>query len=306
MMLKRLMIFGVSAGLITACSTMPTKQSAKTKNTGAQPIIFTEPEVSPAFYALNPYNYSQPSKFEVNLYKASIAPVTKLQIPSDPQNPNSTPVVLDQNRFIIPLTDHNDEALKFAVMAQDNELDVTDIDDFLNLLEGKARHYPVHFASPRERDGFTDHLKKVMAQLDPLALKSNASYDVLARAAKASTIARNMDMGDQYGPKALSYAKRTFAMKPNDPQLSFWLGFGLAEGGAFKEAMPYLKTAMDANIQEAYLSMANAYIYMEQKKNAITTLKNYAVKFPTEQAVVDQLVSEIESGKRYNVWQVIK
>ena len=42
---------------------------------------------------------------------------------------------------------------------------------------------------------------------------------------------------------------------------------------------------------------------MEQKKNAVTTLKNYKVKYPTESAIVDRLVTEIESGGRYNVWQ---
>lgn len=305
MNLKHLIILGTGSLLLTACSTTPVKQTVKA-TPKSEPIIFTEPAVSAPFYALNPNDYSQPPEFEINLHRAITAPVTKLQITSDPANPNVEKTILDKNRFIIPLIDNKDKALKFAVLAQDNELDVTDIDDFFNLLEGKARHYPVRFTSKREREAFETKLKTIMSTIDPLALKSNASYDILMRAAKASSMARNLDLGEQYGPKALSYAKRLLAMKPNDPTISFWLGFGLSEGGAFKEAMPYLKTAMDANIQEAHLSMANNYIYMEQKKNAVTTLKNYKIKYPNEAEVIDVLVKEIETGKRYNVWQVMK
>ncbi|GAA5006196.1 hypothetical protein GCM10023206_11490 [Acinetobacter puyangensis] len=306
MNLKPLIALGMGSMLITACSNLPTKQDKVQQPKPVEPIVFTEPAITAPFYALNPIDYSQPPEFEVNLLNAENAPVTKFQINSDPSNPDSEKIILDKNRFIIPLTDSKEKALKFAVLAQDNELDVTEIDDFFNLLEGKARHYPVRFNSNRERDGYTDRLKTIITTLDPLALKSNASYDVLIRAAKASSMARNLDMGEIYGPKALSYAKRLLAMQPKDPTINFWLGFGLSEGGAFKEAIPYLKVAMDAGVQEAHLSMANNYIYMEQKKNAITTLKNYKVKYPSEAQVTDQLIAEMDSGKRYNVWQISK
>mgnify|MGYP001218861332 CR=1 FL=1 len=304
---NRLFLLSMSTLLVSACSTPPVQQKTIVQPAPVQdePIIFTEPALTTAFYALNPYDYSKPSEFEVNLYRAAATPVIKMEI-SNPNQPDAAKTVLDKNRFIIPLTDSKDKALKFAVLAQDNELDVTEIDDFFNTLEGKARHYPVRFTSKREREGYTERLKSIMTTLDPLALHSNASYDILVRAAKASGMARNLDMGEHYGPKALSYAKRLLAMKPKDPTISFWLGVGLSEGGAFKEAIPYLTTAMDAGIQESYLSMANNYIYMEQKKNAITTLKNYAIKYPSEQAVVNALMKEFESGKRYNVWQLIQ
>lgn len=302
MRLKPLVALTVGSVLLTACSQAPVKSTATVVN--KTPIVFNEPEVTPPFYALNPIDYTQPSEFEINLHKAKTEPVQKLQI-KDPNNALGSEIILDKNRFIIPISNSKDKAMRFGVLAQDNELDVTDIDDFLNLLEGKARHYPVRFSSKREREGFTSRLKAVMATLDPLALKTNASYDVLLRAAKASSMARNLDMGEQYGPKALNYAKKLLALKPNDPTISFWLGFGLSEGGAFKEATPYLKAAIDAGIQEAYLSMANNYIFLEQKKNALTTLKNYKVKFPDEADVVDALVKEIQNGKRYNVWQVM-
>ena len=77
------------------------------------------------------------------------------------------------------------------------------------------------------------------------------------------------------------------------------------EGGGQREASPYLDKARKAGVQEAYLSAANNYIAMEQKKNAIQTLKNYKVKYPQEAEVADRLINEIEKQGRWNVWQVL-
>ncbi|MFB2539407.1 MULTISPECIES: ABUW_2363 family tetratricopeptide repeat lipoprotein [unclassified Acinetobacter] len=303
MKLKSLSLLALSSAILVACSTpTPVKTvavEAPPVPVDNSPIVFEEPAISPAYYALNPSDYSKPPVFEVNLQRAKVAPLTKLEV----STPNMEPTILSENRFIVPLTDSRSESLKFAVLAQDTELDVTDIDDFINILEGKARHYPVQFASKAERAGYTSRVKTLVAQLDPLALRPTASYDVILRAFKLSVMARNLDMGDQFGPKALAYGKCLLAMQPNDPTANLWLGFSLSEGGAFKEATPYLQKAMDAGVQEAHLSMANNFLYMEQKRNAITTLRNYKVKYPTESAVADRLISEIESGQRYNVWQ---
>jgi predicted Zn-dependent protease len=301
MKINTLIFLSIGSALLAACSSPPPNPVVS-----VQPIIFEEPPVSAPFYALNPENYTKPPEFEVHLSQAALAPVQALRVKADPNNPQSQEIVLDKNRLLVPLLSSNHKNIRYGVLAQANELDVTEIDDFLNLLEGKARHYPAHFTSAKEQDGFSKKLQHLINQLDPLAANPDASYDVLIRAAKASGMARNLDMGDIYGPKALGYAKRLLAMQPNDPTTSFWLGFGLAEGGGFKEGLPYLKTAMAAGIQEAYLSAANTYLFMDQKKNAITTLKNYKVLNPSEAKIVDQLIKEIQAGQRYNVWQVVK
>lgn len=306
MQIKTVLTLALSSTILVACVTTTPSSKPTTKTTlptapvvDNSPIVFTEPAISPAFYALNPFDYSQPPSFEVNLHKAKTAPVQAVQVSTS----NLSPTVLEQNRFIVPLSNSNTASLKFAVLAQSDELDVTEIDDFINLLEGKARHYPVQFKSSNERDGYKNRTKALIAQLDPLAVKPTASYDVILRAFKLSTMARNLDMGDQYGPKALSYGKRLLAMQPNDATANFWIGFSLSEGGALKEATPYLQKAMNAGVQEAHLSMANNFLYLEQKRNAVTTLRNYAVKYPSERAVVERLITEIEAGQRHNVWQ---
>lgn len=296
MMLKPLAVAVLAVSFLTACSSNPTKNNSDT-------IVFTEPELTAPFYALNPFNYDAPPPFEINLKKAAAQPVTKMEVTrsDDP----TKKLVLDTNKLIIPTVNSKDRQLKFAVLAGDNEVDITEIDDFLQLVEGKARHYPPRFTERQERKGFELKLKEVTQQLDTLASKDNASFDVLIRAFKASVMARNLDLGSVYTTKSLAYAQRILKINQEDPEANFWFGFALSEGGGQREAMPYLDKAMKAGVQEAYLATANNYIAMEQKKNAVQTLKNYKLKYPQEAEVADRLINEIEKQGRWNVWQVL-
>ena len=296
MMLKPLAVAVLAVSFLTACSSNPTKNNNDT-------IVFTEPELTAPFYALNPFNYDAPPPFEINLKKAAAQPVTKMEVTrsDDP----SKKMVLDTNKLIIPTVNSKDRQLKFAVLAGDNEVDITEIDDFLQLVEGKARHYPPRFTERQERKGFELKLKEVTQQLDTLASKDNASFDVLVRAFKASVMARNLDLGSVYTTKSLAYAQRILKINQEDPEANFWFGFALSEGGGQREAMPYLDKAMKAGVQEAYLATANNYIAMEQKKNAVQTLKNYKLKYPQEAEVADRLINEIEKQGRWNVWQAL-
>jgi len=296
MMLKPLAVAVLAVSFLTACSSNPTNNNNDT-------IVFTEPELTAPFYALNPFNYDAPPPFEINLKKAAAQPVTKMEVTrsDDP----SKKMVLDTNKLIIPTVNSKDRQLKFAVLAGDNEVDITEIDDFLQLVEGKARHYPPRFTERQERKGFELKLKEVTQQLDTLASKDNASFDVLVRAFKASVMARNLDLGSVYTTKSLAYAQRILKINQEDPEANFWFGFALSEGGGQREAMPYLDKAMKAGVQEAYLATANNYIAMEQKKNAVQTLKNYKLKYPQEAEVADRLINEIEKQGRWNVWQVL-
>ncbi|MEN8357636.1 ABUW_2363 family tetratricopeptide repeat lipoprotein [Acinetobacter towneri] len=296
MTLKPLALSILAATLISAC-VAPPKQEVK------PPIVFTEPELSAPFYALNPFNYDAPPPFEINLQKAAAQPVTKMVV-TNPNDPSKS-ITLDQNKLIVPTVNNNARSLKFAVLAGENEIDITEIDDFLQLVEGKARHYPPRFSERQERRGFEAKLKEVTQQLDTLAANENASFDILMRAFKASVMARNLDLGSVYTTRSLNYAQRILKINQEDAEANFWFGFGLSEGGGHREAIPYLDKAMKAGVQEAYLSAANNYIAMEQKKNAVQTLKNYKIKYPQEAEVADRLIAEIEKQGRWNVWQVI-
>jgi predicted Zn-dependent protease len=210
------------------------------------------------------------------------------------------------NKLIIPVVDSNTRAMRYAALANSNEIDITEIDDFLQMVEGKARHYPPRFSDRQERRGFEAKLREVTRQLDTLAARPNASFDVLMRAFKASVMARNLDLGSVYTTNSLTYAQRILKINPDDPEVNFWFGFGLSEGGGQREAIAYLDKAMKAGVQEAYLSAANNYIALEQKKNATQTLANYKVKYPQEAEVADRLIQEIEKNGRWNVWQILQ
>ncbi|MFW2077623.1 ABUW_2363 family tetratricopeptide repeat lipoprotein [Acinetobacter sp. ULE_I010] len=301
MTIKPLAYALLATSVLTACSTTPLQQQKPPAN---EPFVYTEPELSPPFYALNPFNYEQPPVFELELKKASAQQVNKLEV-TDPANPTQK-MILETNKLIIPTINSKQRAMKYAVLAGDNEIDITAIDDFLQMVEGKARHYPPQFTDRQERKGFESKLKEVSTQLDQLASKPDASFDILIRAFKASILGRNLDLGSAYTTKSLDYAQRILKINKEDPEANLWFGFSLSEGGGQKEALPYLDKATKQGVQEAYLSTANTYLGMEQKKNAIQTLKNYKVKYPSEAEVADRLIQEIEKQGRYNVWQILK
>ena len=286
---------------LTGCQPAPVKKPAQA--VASTPFIYKEPDVSAPFYPLNAMDYALPSRFEVALKQAAMQPVQKLAV-TDPKQPNQQ-IILDTNKLIIPTTNSTSRSISYAVLAGENQLDVTDIDDFLQLVEGKARHYPPRFNNRNERRGFESKLKAVAKQLEDLANQPNASFDILIRAYKAHVMARNLDLGSSYTTKAYGFAERLLKMNPNDGEVNFWFGFSLSEGGGQKEAIPYLDKAMKAGVQEAYLSTANNYIALEQKKNAVQILRNYAIKYPDEAAVADRLIAEIDRQGRWNVWQVL-
>ena len=146
MTIKPLAYALLATSLLTACSTTPTKQQNKID--ANEPFIYTEPELSPPFYALNPFDYSQPPVFELELKKAAAQPVNKLEV-TDPANP-SQKIILDTNKLIVPTVNSAQRAMKYAVLAGNNEIDITAIDDFLQMVEGKARHYPPQFSDRKE------------------------------------------------------------------------------------------------------------------------------------------------------------
>lgn len=185
------------------------------------------------------------------------------------------------------------------------QIDVAAIDRELAYLESKARHYAPVFNNKVERKVADVRAKNLAKTLNEYAADPNASYDVLIRAMKANVIARNMDVGTNSTEKSIDCFNRLLKMKPQDPETHFWYGFSLAEGGGFKEAIPHLNIAIKAGYQEAQLALANTYMLMEQKKNAITALTTYKTKYPDDAEYANRLIEQIKGGNRYSVWQFI-
>ena len=144
---KPLALLVLSTSFLTACGTTPVKKEKAT-----EPFVFKEPDPTPPFYALNPVKYDAPPSFEVAIKDASAQPVTKMVVSLQGDPSKST--TLELNKLIVPTIDQKQRNMKYAVLAGDNEVDVTEIDDFLQLVEGKARHYPPRFTERQERKGY--------------------------------------------------------------------------------------------------------------------------------------------------------
>ncbi len=219
--------------------------------------------------------------------------------------PVSTAPVATSNTAKILIPIHQQQIVKTPSMPapSDETLDVTEIDKDMTLLEGKARHYPTYFKDKYERWKAEKKIKQITQRLDQIAVDPRASYDLLLRAMKAHVLARNMDAGPDSAFKSAVYFQRLLKLKPADPETSFWYGFSLGEGGGFRESISHLDTAVKADYQEAYLALAHSYLQMDDKKNALTVLNNYKIKYPDEATETDQLIAEIQAGKRYSIWQ---
>lgn len=235
---------------------------------------------------------------------AADAKIANNQAVADQANANAA---LNPNagKILIPLHDQISTRNKglSTPPASDEKIDVTEMDKDLILIEGKARHYPAYFSNRIERFKAEKKIKQLTQQLDILAVDPRASYEILLRAMKAHVLSRNMDVGTDSAFKSAVYFQRLLKLQPNDPETSFWYGFSLGEGGGFKESIPHLDKAVKADYQEAYLSLAHSYLQMDHKKDALTLLNNYKIKFPTDAENTERLIAEIQEGKRYSIWQ---
>lgn len=212
-------------------------------------------------------------------------------------------VVNNTAKILIPIHQQQMNKVSGIPSASNEMLDVTEIDKDITLIEGKARHYPVYFKDKYERWKSEKKIREITQRLDVMAVDPRASYDLLLRAMKAHVLSRNMDVGPDSAFKSAVYFQRLLKLKPADPETSFWYGFSLGEGGGFRESISHLDVAVKADYQEAYLALAHSYLQMEDKKNALTLLNNYKIKYPNETARTDQLIAEIQAGKRYSIWQ---
>lgn len=177
-----------------------------------------------------------------------------------------------------------------------SQLDVTDIDRRLNALLKVAGHYPPNIPGRRDRYMAEQDASELVKALDPYAVIPNASAEVLLRAVKANQVARNLDTGMDAALKAGVYMRRLIALMPAHPEVNYWYGTMLAEGGGMKEGIPYLNKAIKSGYAEAYLPLAQAYLSLEKKQDALKTLQSYRATQKDDPSQADSLIAKVESG----------
>lgn len=291
-MMKRLdqlllITFSIS---LTACVTTPAPEQVSAPVTIAPAPIALIPVVTDALVATTTATIDVPpvmiprfaTESELKAAAARQRPATRNRRNNPAANiAMTTPIIALNETTNITTTD---------------SVNVGELDGLLQYLVEKAGNYPPRFSEQRELWQAKAETKQMIAAMDQLVVQPNASFDLLIRAVQLNQVARNLDIGAQSAVKAGVYMRRAIALKPDDATANYWYGIMLTEGGGFKEGIPYLNRAAQAGYKKAYLGLAQAYLHIDQRPNALSALESYSVAVPEQQAATSLLIEQIRAG----------
>lgn len=183
-----------------------------------------------------------------------------------------------------------------------SQLDVTLLDEFIEDIAPNARHYPTNFPTRTAENIASDTVKYLSDWLEPHATSANASFDVVLRAAKINSMARNLNVGDDYTLRASNHMAKALKLQPDHPEANFLYGMMLSEAGGFNEGKKYLDKATTLGYIEAEQSLAQSDLLTDNKNAALTRLKNLHAKHPENLQIAEQ-IRMIENGGFY-IWKI--
>ncbi|MBC7752135.1 MAG: hypothetical protein H7Z73_10545 [Candidatus Saccharibacteria bacterium] len=186
------------------------------------------------------------------------------------------------------------------LVVQIKALDRPNIEGRIHLIGQYARHYPAHFDTVRARRGAEAEIKDLLNTLNPIAKDPKATHNELVQAFKVNGMARNLDIGSNTTTNADNFIRRALKLEPKNPETNYWFGVLLTEGGGMKEGIPYLQKAAKSKFNEAHLSLANAYLGLGKKAQAIAELRIYQDLVPTDTRVPDML--DAVKQEKASIW----
>lgn len=186
--------------------------------------------------------------------------------------------------------------------ANSGKLDVSLLDDFITEVSPNARHYPPNFPNRTQRHYTREKIKVLTEWIEPYANDSNASYDVLIRAAKLNGMGRNLDLGGDYAVRGGKYVDRAIKNKPDSGEANFIYGMMLSEGGGFKEGQKYLDRAVALGYAEAEQSLAQSDLLSDRRDAALDRLRRLEQQDPNNSVIREQ-IKLVESGQFY-IWDL--
>lgn len=181
-------------------------------------------------------------------------------------------------------------------------IDVTLLDDFIADISPNARHYPPNFPNRTTRHYANENIKYLSDWLEPYATASDASFDVLLRATKINSMARNLDLGSEYGLRASTHVAKALKLQPNHAEANFLYGMMLSEGGGFKEGKKYLDKAVAQGYLEAEQSLAQAELLSDNRNGALARLQKLQTLHPNNAQIAEQ-ITIIKNGGYY-IWDI--
>lgn len=182
------------------------------------------------------------------------------------------------------------------------KIDVSLLDDFITEVSPNARHYPPNFKNASQKYYTKEKLKELEAWIRPFAENSDATYDVLIRAAKLNGMARNLDLGSDYAVRASTYVAKAIDRQPDSAEANFLYGMMLSEGGGFKESKKYLNKAVSLGYKEAEQSLAQADLLNDNRSAALSRLQSLLEKDPNNKILAQQ-INLVQNGKYY-IWDL--
>ncbi|WP_169391901.1 MULTISPECIES: hypothetical protein [Psychrobacter] len=183
-----------------------------------------------------------------------------------------------------------------------DKIDVSLLDDFIKEVSPNARHYPPNFPNRTQRYNAREKIKVLTDWIEPYAKASDASYEVLLRAAKLNGMGRNLDLGSDFAVRGGQYVDRAIKLKPDSAEANFLYGMMLSEGGGFKEGQKYLDRAVKLGYVEAEQSLAQSDLLSDKKSQALERLQRLQQQHP-ENAQIPKQIQLIEEGKYY-IWDL--
>ena len=186
--------------------------------------------------------------------------------------------------------------------ANSGKLDVSMLDDFIADVSPNARHYPPNFPNRTQRYNAREKIKVLTEWIEPYANASDASYDVLIRAAKLNGMGRNLDLGSEYAVRGGQYVDRAIKRKTDSGEANFLYGMMLAEGGGFKEGKKYLDRAVELGYTEAEQSLAQSDLLSDRRDAALDRLRRLEQQVP-DNDIIRKQIKIIEDGKFY-IWDL--
>jgi hypothetical protein len=204
---------------------------------------------------------------------------------------------LPRNILLPPATNIiTDDPLAVQIKA----IDRSDINARITLLAKYARHYPPHFETKRARRAAELEAVDLANTTNSAANGSKPTFEELLQAVKANCLAHNLDVGNDTATNANNFIRSALKLKPNDGEANFLYGVLLSESGGMKEGLPYLNKSAKAGFNESYLSLANAYLSLNQKPKALAALTSYKKVAPDDPHYND-MVDAIKTNKS-SIW----
>lgn len=186
------------------------------------------------------------------------------------------------------------------LVTQIKAIDRSDIDARINLIGKYARHYPARFDNVRARRGAEAEVKDLLKTVNPIASNPKATHNELVQGFKVNGMARNLDVGSNTTTNADNFIRRALKLEPKNPETNFWFGVLLSEGGGMKEGIPYLSKAAKSKYHVAHLSLANAYLGLGKKSQALAELKTYEKLVPTDTRIPN-MIDAVQQNKA-SIW----